>query len=149
MSLCLNADEQDRWQIAGLLHDADWECSPEDHPSAIKSRLVSLGEHEIADAIATHYTGWGQFPKSGMGRALLAADELTGFVRAYLRVRSSASGELTLHDVKRKLKDRSFARSCERDEIARALAQSLLSEDQLVSLIARVLDTRRYPGVVR
>ena len=53
----LGADSE-KWQITGLLHDADYEQFPEEHPHKIVKRLRDLGEEDIAHAISAHYTKW-------------------------------------------------------------------------------------------
>ena len=77
-------DEGDveRWGIAGMLHDADYERWPEEHPSRIVAWLREQGEAEIAYAISAHYTVWNVPHKTQLDKALLACDELTGFVVA-------------------------------------------------------------------
>ena len=75
------------WGIAGMLHDADYENWPEDHPRRIVAWLRERGEEEIAYAISGHYTKWGVPLRSPLDRALLACDELTGFIVACCLVR--------------------------------------------------------------
>src|SRR6185295_18454658 len=73
--------------LAGLLHDADYEQWPAEHPQRIVAWLREQGEHEVAHAVSAHYTRWGVPYESGLDRALLACDELTGFVGACCHVR--------------------------------------------------------------
>ena len=111
-----SADEE-FWGIAGMLHDADYEQWPEEHPERIVSLLRGLGESELAYAISAHYTRWGIPQNSRMDRALLACDELTGFVMACCLVRPGGVATLQPKSVKKKLKGRRFAAGVEREEV--------------------------------
>ena len=112
-----SADEA-RWGLAGLLHDADYERWPEEHPRRIVSWLRERGEDELAYAISAHYTKWNVPQKSRLDRTLLACDELTGFVVASCLVRPGGVHTLTPKSVRKKLKDKAFAAKVERTEIA-------------------------------
>ncbi len=109
--------DQNAWGIAGLLHDADYEAYPDRHPHVIVTRLRELGEHEIAHAISAHYTKWNVPYETLMDKALLACDELTGFIIACCQVRPDGINSLEVRSVVKKLKDRSFAAKVERDEV--------------------------------
>jgi predicted hydrolase (HD superfamily) len=105
------------WGIAGMLHDADYEAWPEEHPRRIVAWLRERGEEPIAHAIAAHYTKWGVPYQSQLDKALLACDELTGFVGACCHVREGGILTLEPPSVVKKLKDKGFAAKVERDEI--------------------------------
>lgn len=106
------------WGVAGMLHDADYEAWPDDHPRLIVEWLREVGEEEIAHAISAHYTKWGVSYDTQLDKALLACDELTGFVGACCFVRPDGIESLTPKSVKKKLKQKSFAAKVERDEVA-------------------------------
>jgi predicted hydrolase (HD superfamily) len=106
----------EQWGLAGLLHDADYEQWPEDHPRRIVAWLREKGETELADAISTHYTKWGP-AETPLARALVACDELTGFVVACTMVRPDGIATLAAPSVVKRLKDKSFAAKVERAEI--------------------------------
>lgn len=110
------ADEE-QWGITGMLHDADYEKWPEDHPKRIVQWLEERGEPEIAHAIAGHYTKWGVSWDTPLDKALLACDELTGFIGACCLVRPEGVHTLKAKSVKKKLKDKGFAAKVERSEI--------------------------------
>jgi len=112
------AEDEERWGIAGMLHDADYEQWPEDHPNRIVAWLRERGEEEIAHAVSAHYTKWGRPHRSPLDKALLACDELTGFVVAACLVRPEGVATLAAASVRKKLKDKSFAAKVERNEIA-------------------------------
>jgi predicted hydrolase (HD superfamily) len=109
----------DAWGIAGMLHDADYEKWPETHPKKTVEWLEHRGEHVIAHAIRAHYTKWGVPYETALDRALLACDELTGFIVACALIRPEGISTLTASSVKKKLKDKRFAASVERDEVHR------------------------------
>jgi len=129
------AEDEEIWGVAGLLHDADYERWPEEHPQRIVAWLRERGEEQIAYAISAHYTQWGVLHKSQLDKSLLACDELTGFVVASCLVRPDGVTTLTPKSVRKKLKDRAFAAKVDRGEIARGaelLAVDLSQHIQLV-----------------
>jgi predicted hydrolase (HD superfamily) len=113
--------DSDTWGIAGMLHDADYEKWPESHPSKTVELLEARGEHAIAHAIAAHYTKWGVAYESSLDRALVACDELTGFIVACALIRPDGITTLTPASVKKRLKDKRFAASVEREEVYRGV----------------------------
>ncbi len=108
----------ERFGLAGLLHDADYDRWPEEHPKRIVAWLEEHGEPELAHAVSAHYTKWGVAYETALDKALLACDELTGFVCACCLVRPEGISTLTPKSVKKKLKQASFAAGVERDEVA-------------------------------
>ena len=114
------ADEE-AWAIVGLLHDADYERWPDEHPAHIVYWLAERGEHEAAHAIAAHAARTGVEPNATLDNALLACDELAGFVVACSLVRPEGVATLKPKSVKKKLKDKSFAAKVDRGEIARGV----------------------------
>jgi predicted hydrolase (HD superfamily) len=110
------ADEE-QWGIAGLLHDADYEQWPEDHPNRTVAWLREQGEEAIAHAVSAHYTKWGVPYESQLDKALLACDELTGFIIAACLVRPEGVSTLAPKSVRKKLKDKAFAAKVDREEI--------------------------------
>ncbi len=113
------ADDEHAFALAGLLHDADYERWPDEHPGRIVAWLRERGEEQIAHAISAHYTGWGVSHESTLDRALLACDELTGFVGACARVRPDGILALEAKSVLKKLADKGFAAKVERHEVRR------------------------------
>ena len=107
----------ERYGLAGMLHDADYERWPEEHPKLIVDWLREQGEAEIAHAVSAHYTQWGVPYETQLDKALLACDELTGFVGACALVRPEGIATLTAKSVKKKLKDKGFAAKVERTEV--------------------------------
>jgi predicted hydrolase (HD superfamily) len=134
------AADEESWGIAGMLHDADYEAWPEDHPRRIVAWLHEQGEPEIAHAVSAHYTRWNVPYDTLLDKALLACDELTGFVGACCHVRAGGIMTLEPKSVVKKLKDKHFAAKVERAEVA-AGAQQLGVE--LEAHIAFVIESLR------
>jgi predicted hydrolase (HD superfamily) len=111
------AEDVDQWAIAGLLHDADYEKWPENHPHKTVAWLNERGEPSIAHAVSAHYTKWNVPYETALDKALLACDELTGFIIACCLVRPEGITTLTPESVKKKLKDKAFAAKVEREEV--------------------------------
>jgi predicted hydrolase (HD superfamily) len=110
-------ENKDEWAIAGLLHDADYEAYPDKHPAVIVEKLRFLGEERIAHAISAHYTHWNVPHDTLLDKALLACDELTGFIVACCQVRPDGITSLETKSVVKKLKDKGFAAKVDRDEV--------------------------------
>ncbi len=110
-------EDSEEWAITGMLHDADYEAYPEDHPNRIVAMLREKGEEKMAHAISAHYTKWNVPYETRLDKALIACDELTGFIVACCQVRPDGINGLTPKSVKKKLKQKSFAAKVERDEI--------------------------------
>ena len=107
------ADEE-TWAVTGLLHDADYEQWPDEHPRRIVDWLHERGEEEMAYAVSFHQTKWELPPKTDIDKALLACDELAGFVIACSLVRPEGVATLKPKSVKKKLKDKAFAAKVDR-----------------------------------
>jgi putative nucleotidyltransferase with HDIG domain len=120
-------EEVDKWGLAGLLHDFDWEIHPtlEHHPQDGAPILRERGVPEdIIRAILSHADHTGVPRQTKMEKALLACDEITGLVTAVALVRPSRSLEdLKSASVKKKWKDKAFAAGANRQEIAHATEQ--------------------------
>jgi predicted hydrolase (HD superfamily) len=129
--------DPEQWGITGMLHDADYERWPKDHPNRIVAWLREQGETDIAYAISAHYTKWGVPHRSPLDKALIACDELTGFIGACCLVRPDGIHSLTPKSVKKKLRDKSFAAKVDRAEIQAGV--ELLGVD-LTEHIAFIID---------
>lgn len=111
------AADEEAWAVAGLLHDADYDRWPDEHPNLVVAWLRERGEEAIAHAVAAHSFRWGVPQESTLDKALLACDEITGFVMACSLVRPEGIATLAPSSVKKKLKDRSFAAKVDREEV--------------------------------
>lgn len=117
------ADDPHVWAMTGLIHDADYERWPDEHPRRIVDWLNEQAEPEIAYAVSVHQTLWKLPPKSKLDQALLACDELTGFVIACCLIRPDGILSLEPKSVEKRLKTPSFAAKVDRQIIHDSVAQ--------------------------
>jgi putative nucleotidyltransferase with HDIG domain len=138
----LGEDEQ-RWAVTALLHDFDWEIHPEapDHPMKGEAILAERGvEEEIRRAILSHANYSGVPRVSPLEKALFACDELAGFLTACSYVKPGRSiQEVELKSVKKKLKDKAFARNVNRDDIVNGAAELGVELDQHIDFCIQAM----------
>lgn len=120
-------ENEELWAVTALLHDFDWEIHPNlpDHPTKGEPILAARGvDEEIRQAILSHADFTGVPRDSQLRKALFACDELSGFLSAcaYVKPRKSIF-EVDVPSVKRKLKDKAFARAVNREDITRGAAE--------------------------
>src|SRR5256885_11247683 len=119
-------ENQDLWGIVGLIHDFDYEKypTPEEHPYKGNEILKERGyPDEIRRAIMSHAEYSGVSRESPMEKALFACDELAGFINACALVKPGKSlAEVEAKSVRKKMKDKAFARSVNRDDIVNGAA---------------------------
>ena len=114
-------DDQDFWEVCGILHDIDFEMYPEEHCKKAVELLEKAGaEPEVIHAVCSH--GYGECsdvkPEHEMEKVLFACDELTGLIGAAALMRPSKSVmDMEVSSVKKKFKDKRFAAGCSRDII--------------------------------
>ena len=117
-------EDPDKWGLCGLMHDIDWEECDEDaskHAAMGRQMLLDAGvDEDIAHAVGCHnheYNGCSA-PDTLMAKALVPCETITGLVVASVRVRPNKDiGARKLKSIKKKFKDKSFARNCNRDAI--------------------------------
>ena len=131
----------DSWGLVGLLHDFDYEQFPEEHPMKGKEILESRDvPAEIIYAIQCHADFSGYERSSLMDKMIFAVDELTGFVIACALVRPNKSlAGLEPSSIRKKLKDRSFARSVLRDDIWKGMDELGVDFDEHVGFVVDAL----------
>ena len=132
-----------KFGLVGLLHDFDYEIHPNapDHPlkgsEILRSREVP---EDIVYAIQCHADYLGLERKTMMDRAIFALDELTGFIVACTLVKPDKSlSQIETKSVRKKLKDKAFARTVNRDEVYKAAEQLGVQLDDLIPFIATAL----------
>ena len=113
--------DTEKWAVAGLLHDADYQAYPDQHPKVIVGLLQEKGEDEVAHAISAHYTKWGVSYDTLLDKALIACDEITGFIVACAQVRPQRLEGLEAKSVIKKLGQKSFAASVDREEVSKGV----------------------------
>jgi predicted hydrolase (HD superfamily) len=133
-----DADEP-RWAIAGLLHDADYDRWPEEHPRLIVAWLQEQGEPEIAQAVVAHFHPTDVPDLTMLDKALLACDELAGFVMACSMVRPNGIHSLVPTSVKKKLKDKAFAAKVNRDDVYQGVERLGVNLDEHIQLVIDAL----------
>ena len=137
-----NADENE-WGLVGLLHDFDYEMFPsaDQHPFTGANILCGRGYSErIIRAIMGHATYTGVPRDTDMARVLFATDELCGFLVACALVRPSRSlDDLEVASVKKKLKDKAFARSVNRDDIYQGVKELEVDLDEHIRFVINAL----------
>jgi putative nucleotidyltransferase with HDIG domain len=119
-------EDQEQWGMAGLLHDFDYEKypTPQEHPFVGNKILEERGYPEvIRRAILSHAPYSGVARESRMEKTLFACDELAGFITASALVKPGKSlAEVEAKSVRKKMKDKAFARSVSRDDIINSAA---------------------------
>ena len=128
----------ERWRIAGLLHDMDYEKHPslEEHPFVGVKVLEEAGyDEEIRTAILGHAPYSGVARETPMAKTLFAVDELAGFVTAVGYVRPNGLDGLTPRSVKKKLKDKKFAAAVSREDIAQGSEELGVSLDEHIATV--------------
>jgi predicted hydrolase (HD superfamily) len=134
-----NADEKTalKWELAGLLHDADWEKWPDQHCSIIieelEKRQIDPG---VIRTIASHGPGYfGVEPESKMEKMIYAFDELSGFVHASALIRPTRYEGMDVKSVMKKLKTPSFAAQVKREDINDAISRVEIPLEELIDYI--------------
>jgi predicted hydrolase (HD superfamily) len=133
------AGDEEQWAIAGLLHDADYDRWPDQHPQLIIAWLREQGEPEVAQAVAAHFDPSAVGELTALDKALLACDELAGFVTACCLVRPDGIRSLTPSSVKKKLKDKSFAAKIKRDDVYQGAERLAVNLDEHIQLVIDAL----------
>jgi predicted hydrolase (HD superfamily) len=135
--------DADEWGITGLLHDFDYEMFPDADSHPYKGATIMCGRgypDHVIRAIMGHATYTGVPRDTPMARALFATDELCGFLVACALVRPDKSLDgLEVKSVKKKLKDKAFARSVNRDDIHQGVAELGVDLDEHIRFVIDAL----------
>lgn len=136
-------EDEDLYGLVGMLHDFDYEQfpTPEEHPITGSRILRERGYPEVLiTAIMAHAPYTGVPRDSRLAKTIFACDELTGFIFAVTYVRPSKSiREVTPKSVKKKLKQRSFAASVNRDEVEQGIAELGVDKDVHIQFVIDAL----------
>ncbi len=126
-----------KWEMAGLLHDADWDQWPDLHCKKIIEELEQRNiDPEIIHAIASHgHLHFGVEPETQMDKMLYAFDELSGLIHAYSLMRPTGYEGMDLKGVNKRLKEKSFAANVSREDIHDACTRATISLEELVGFI--------------
>jgi putative nucleotidyltransferase with HDIG domain len=139
-------EDEPKWAAAALLHDFDWEIHPEapDHPMKGEPILAARGvDEEIRRAILSHANYSGVPRVSRLEKTLFACDELAGFLTACSYVKPSRSiHEVEVKSVRKKLRDKAFARNVNRDDILSGAAEMGVDLDEHIDFCIRAMQAR-------
>lgn len=126
-----------KWELAGLLHDADWEKYPDDHCRIIIEELERRNiDPDVIHCIASHGPSvFGVEPVSKMDKMIYAIDELSGFIHAAALIRPTLYEGLEVKSVLKRLKTASFAAQVSREEINDAISKTDTTLEELIQFI--------------
>ena len=134
-----NADEQTalKWELAGLLHDADWEKYPDDHCRIIIEELEKRNiDPDVIHCIASHGPNYfGVEPNNTMDKMIYAFDELSGFIHAAALIRPTRYEGLEVKSVLKRLKSPAFAAQVSREDINDAISRINISLEEIIQFI--------------
>jgi putative nucleotidyltransferase with HDIG domain len=138
--------DEDTWSVTALLHDFDWEIHPDlpDHPVKGEPILAERGvSDEIRRAILSHASFTGVPRESLLEKALFACDELAGFITAVSYVKPHRSVfEVDTASVRRKMKDKAFARAVNRQDILDGAREMGLELDEHIAFCVKAMQER-------
>jgi predicted hydrolase (HD superfamily) len=142
-----HGEDEGPWAITGLLHDFDYERDPEGHPQRGRPILEQAGvPGPIVHAIQTHGDHTGLPRVTLMEKTLYAVDELCGFVAAVALVRPSKRvADVDAAAVRKKMKDKAFARAVDREAMLRGASDLGVEFDALVSEVVVALSAEARP----
>ncbi|MGO9231395.1 MAG: HDIG domain-containing metalloprotein [Bryobacteraceae bacterium] len=136
----------EQWRVTALLHDFDWEIHPtlEGHPQLGEPILAERGVDEaIRRAILAHANHTGVARTSQLEKTLFACDELAGFITAISYVKPHRSVfEVDVASVKKKMKDKAFARSVNRQEIIDGAAELGVPLEEHIDFCVKAMQAR-------
>ena len=126
-----------KWELAGLLHDADWEKHPNDHCRIIIEELEKRNiDPEVIHCIASHGPKYfGVEPVNKMDKMIYVFDELSGLVHAYSLMRPEGYDAMEVKGIKKRLKEKSFAANVSRDDINDAFSRIEHSPEEIMQFI--------------
>jgi putative nucleotidyltransferase with HDIG domain len=136
-------EDETTWRVTALLHDFDWEIHPQlpDHPRMGEPILAERGvSDEVRRAILSHASLPDVPRQSPLEKALFACDELAGFITAVALVKPQHSlAEVDVKSVRKKMKDKAFARAVNRDDIIQGAQELGLELDRHIEFCVRAM----------
>src|SRR5580693_666512 len=139
-------EDEEKWSVTALLHDFDWEIHPvlPDHPTKGSPILAERGvSEEIRRAILSHADFTGVPRESPLEKTLFACDELAGFITAISYVKPHRSVfEVDATSVKKKMKDKAFARSVNRQDIIDGAQELGVPLDEHIEFCVKAMQAR-------
>jgi len=131
-------EDEEKWAVVGILHDFDYEMFPTapEHPGKGSEILAEKGVPEdIRRAILGHASYMNVARDSRMAKVLYACDELCGFINACAIIRPNKIADLEVSSVKKKLKDKAFARNVSREDILQGTQELGVPQDEHIQFV--------------
>jgi len=139
-------EDEAKWSLTALLHDFDWEIHPtlEEHPQKGEPILAERGvDEEIRQAILSHANHTGVPRETPLQKTLYACDELAGFITAISYVKPNRSVfEVDVASVKKKMKDKAFARSVNRQDIVEGAQELGIPLEEHIAFCVKAMQDR-------
>jgi putative nucleotidyltransferase with HDIG domain len=139
-------EDEERWAVAGIVHDLDYERHPDldtGHPRIALEELRKRGyPDDVIDAVAGHAEFLDVPRETQMAKTLFAVDELSGFIAACALVRPTGIEGMTPKSVRKKLKQPSFAAKVDRDQIRRAIEELDVDETEHIQFVIDAMAER-------
>jgi putative nucleotidyltransferase with HDIG domain len=139
-------EDEHRWSVTALLHDFDWEIHPtlDEHPQKGETILAERGvDEETRRAILSHANHTGVPRQSALEKTLYACDELAGFITAISYVKPHRSvHEVDVSSVKKKMKDKAFARSVNRADIVEGAQELGVPLEEHIDFCVKAMQAR-------
>ena len=135
-------ENEELWAITGVLHDFDYERFPDppNHPAKGSEILKERGYSEEVRVAILGHADYMNVPRASlMAKVLFACDELCGFIMAASVIRPNKIADLEVSSVKRKLKDKGFARNVNRDDIHRGAAELGVPLDEHIQFVIEAM----------
>jgi len=133
-----HGEDEEPWAIVGLLHDFDYERypNPPDHPGKGSDILAEKGYPEDVRKAILGHADYMNVPRDTlMAKALYACDEVCGFIMAVAVIRPNKIRDLEVSSVKKKLKDKGFARNVSREDIQKGIQELGVSLDEHLQFV--------------
>jgi putative nucleotidyltransferase with HDIG domain len=138
-------EDEELWSVVGLLHDFDYERFPSypDHPTKGSEILQARGlPEDVRRVIMSHVPDTGIPRDTRMAKTLFGCDELCGFIMAAAVIRPNKIADLEVSSVKKKLKDKAFARAVSREDITAGAADLGIPLDEHISFVIAAMRER-------
>jgi putative nucleotidyltransferase with HDIG domain len=136
-------EDEEKWRVTALLHDFDWEIHPAapDHPMKGEAILEARGvPADVRRAILSHANYSGVSRDSQLEKTLFACDELSGFIGAIALVKPSRKvADVEVASVRKKMKDKAFAKSVSREDIVNGAAEMGIELDEHIAFCIRAM----------
>ncbi len=134
-------EDIERWGMIGLLHDVDYERYPDEHPDHTQEILQKYGfDTEFIETILSHGIGKEKMRTTKVSKCLFAVDKMASFIVAVALMRPTQLEGLTSKSVKKKIKDKAFAKAVDREELVLSMEDLGMELTKHVSIIVRGLE---------